>query len=480
MVFVSFEHIDTEVAAVGNLLNDCFDALLNVSDKQPLSVLTDQNDVVLEQKLRMIFRSVVLHFCLPLLIFVRNSKYTISVNLLEMLKAYKYRLKPNIEQRIALSKNLGCVRWVYNWALNRKIEAYQKENRSLSCFDLIKELPKLKAAEETKWLAEADSQSLQMSLRNLDNAFTRFFREKKGFPNFKSKKSNRQSYQIPQRVQVDFEERKIILPKVGGISAKLHRKFDGIIKTVTISKTPSGKYFASVLVETDEKPLPKPEIKYETTIGVDLGLTHFAILSNGEKIENPKHLQKSLNRLKFLQRRLSRKKAGSKRRDKARIRVANLYEKITNQRNDFLHKLSIRLIRENQTIALETLNVQGMMQNHRLAQSIASVSWSRFVEFLQYKAEWYGRNIVFIGRFEPSSKLCSVCGFHNRELTLADRTWICPSCQTEHDRDVNAATNILKFALQSQNLLGRESSELGSLSVHNSGALKREAATSLG
>ena len=392
-----------------------------------------------------------------------------------MLKAYKYRLNPNIEQRIALSKNMGCVRWVYNWALSRKIEAYQKENRSLSFFDLSKELPKLKAAEETKWLAEANAQSLQMSLRNLDNAFTRFFREKKGFPNFKSKKCRRQSFQIPQNVEVDFEKRKIILPKIGAVRAKLHRKFDGIIKTVTISKTPSGKYYASILVETDEKPLPKPEIKYETTIGIDLGLTHFAILSNGEKIENPKYLQKSLNRLKFLQRRLLRKKAGSKRRDKARICVAKLHEKITNQRNDFLHKLSIRLIRENQTIALETLNVAGMMQNHRLAQSIGSASWSRFVEFLRYKAEWYGRNIVFIGRFEPSSKICSVCGYHNSELTLADRTWICPSCQTEHDRDVNAATNIRKFALQSQNLVGRESSELGSQSVYNSSAMKREA-----
>jgi putative transposase len=415
-----------------------------------------------------------LHNCLPLPIFTRYSKCPISVNLSEMFKAYKYRLNPNIEQRIALSKNMGCARWVYNWALSRKIEAYQKENRSLSCFDLMKELPKLKAAEETKWLAEANAQSLQNSLRNLDNAFTRFFREKKGFPKFKSKKCRRQSFQIPQRVQIDFETRKIILPKIGAVRAKLHRKFDGIIKTVTISKTPSGKYFASVLVETDEKPLPKPEIKYETTIGIDLGLTHFAILSNGEKIENPKHLQKSLNRLKFLQRRLSRKKVGSKRRDKARICVAKLYEKITNQRNDFLHKLSIRFIRENQTIALETLNIAGMMQNHRLAQSIASASWYRFVEFLRYKAEWYGRNIVFIGRFEPSSKLCSVCGFHNGELTLADRTWTCPSCQTEHDRDVNAATNIRKFALQSQNLVGREPSEISSQSVHDGGTVKRE------
>jgi len=392
-----------------------------------------------------------------------------------MLKAYKYRLYPNSEQCISLSKNFGCVRWVYNWALSRKIEAYQKENRSLSFFDLSKELPKLKAAEETKWLAEANSQALVMALRNLDNAFARFFREKKGFPKFKSKKSKRQSFQVPQRVKVDFEKRKIILPKIGAVKAKLHRKFDGKIKTVTISKTPSGKYFASVLVETDEKPLPKPEIKYETAIGVDLGLTHFAILSNGEKIENPKHLQKSLKRLKFLQRRLSRKKAGSKRREKARIRVAKLYERITNQRNDFLHKLSIKLIRENQTIALENLSVAGMMQNHRLAQSIGSASWSRFVEFLRYKAEWYGRNIIFIGRFEPSSKLCSVCGFHNSELTLDDRTWICPSCQTEHDRDVNAATNILKIALQSQNLVGRGPSETRSQSVHVSGTMKREA-----
>lgn len=379
-----------------------------------------------------------------------------------ILKGFKYRLYPTEAQQVLIAKHLGCARWLYNWGLNKKVEAYQKENKSLSCIELINELPNLKAAEETSWLKEVNSQVLQMSLRNLDNAFTRFFRKKKGFPNFKSKHQKRQSFQVPQHSMVDFEAGTISIGKLPDIKARLHRKFEGKVKTVTITKTSSGKYFASVLVETvDVLPEKKP-IASNTTLGIDVGLSHFAIFSNGEKIENPKFLKKSIERLAFLQKRLSRKVKGSANRNKARIRVAKLHERITNQRNNFLHKLTSNLVRDNQTdsFCLESLAVANMVKNHTLAQAISDVSWSRFTEFLTYKADCSGKNVVRIGRFEPSSKMCSTCGHIEKEMPLQVRTWNCPSCGAEHDRDVNAAINIKKFALRNQNLLRLEEPEL--------------------
>jgi putative transposase len=376
-----------------------------------------------------------------------------------MLKAFKYRIYPNKEQRQLLSKHFGCVRFVYNWALDKKNSAYQKENKSLSCFELANELAKLKKQDEYVWLNEVNSQSLQMSIRNLDNAFTKFFREKKGFPNFKKKKTT-QSFQCPQHSKVDFENNTLSIVKIPNIKIKLHREFKGDIKTVTISKTSTNKYFASVLVETSDKLPKKPSIKEKTTIGIDLGIKHFATLSNGVKVENPKHLNKSLKKLKKAQRKLSRKEKGSNNRDKARLTVAKLHEKITNQRNDLLHKLTYKLTHDNQvgSIAMEDLNVSGMVKNHHLAQSISDASWSKFVDLLKYKCEWYGKNLIFIGRFEPSSKMCS-CGTINNELTLTDREWTCNKCNTKHDRDILASQNIKKFAIQKQNLIGQELSE---------------------
>jgi putative transposase len=371
-----------------------------------------------------------------------------------VLKAYKYRLYPNKSQIEQIEKQFGACRFVYNWALEQKIKHYEQHKKSLSCFAVTNQLAILKKQDEYKWLNEGNSQALQMAIRNLDNAFTRFFREKTGFPKWKSKKNPVQSFQIPQSHSIDFENNIIKIPKIKEIKAKLSRKFEGTLKTATISRTPTGKYYISILVE-DGKELPEKEpFTDDTTIGVDVGIKDFAVLSNGEKIDNPKYLKNSLQKLKVLSKRFSRKQNGSNNCKKAKLKLAKLYEKITNQRNDFQHKLSKRIVCENQAIALETLKVCNMVKNHRLAQSISDAGWSSFVDKLNYKAKWLGKTILRIGTFEPSSKLCSNCGYHNKELTLAVREWVCPECNTVHDRDINAAINIKKFALQDQNLIG--------------------------
>jgi putative transposase len=340
---------------------------------------------------------------------------------------------------------------VFNWALAQKIKTYEETAKSISQFDLNRQLTQLK--KEQLFLKEVNAQSLQGMTKQVESAFTKFFREKKGFPNFKSKKNPLQAFQIPQSYSVDFDNNIIKLPKLGNVKAVLHRRFEGNLKTATVSRTPAGKYFISLLVD-DEKSLPKKqEFTTETTIGIDIGIKDFVVLSNGEKIENPKYLKTSLKKMKALQRQVSRKVKGSNNRRKVIKKLTKLHEKITNQRNDFQNKLSFRLICENQAIALETLNVDGMIKNHHLAQSISDASWSSFVTKLQYKAEWSGKTILRIGRFQPSSKLCNNCGYYNRDLTLKVREWFCPECNTFHDRDVNAAINIKKFALIDQNLI---------------------------
>ena len=373
-----------------------------------------------------------------------------------MLKTYKYRIYPTKEQEDLFLKHFNNVRFIYNWGLEKKIKEYEQNNKSLSYFNLAKELTVLKQNKQYSWLYEVANSSLQQSLRHLDNAFTKFFREKKGFPKFKSKKNNKQTYTLPIGVKIDFDTQRIYLPKFKKtIKVKIDRKFCGKIKTCTIKKTPTNKYFISVLVETTDIIPKKPKIEEKTAIGIDLGIKDFAILSTGEKIENQKNLAKLMPKLKVLQKRASRKQKGSNNHKKANLRLALLHEKVTNRRNDFLHKLSHRLTHDNQvnTLCLETLNVQGMIKNHRLAQAISDVSWSKFNDYLDYKTEWYGKNLIRIGQFEPSSKVCSVCGNINNELKLSDREWSCENCHTHHDRDVNASKNILKFALQQQNLV---------------------------
>ncbi len=369
-----------------------------------------------------------------------------------MLQAYKYRMYPTRAQVASLMQHIHACRFVYNYSLEQKVRAYEQDGRKLSCYDLNNRLPALK--EEHPWLKEVNSQSLQSANKNLDNAFTRFFREKKGFPKFKSKKNPVQSFQVPQHYTVDFEQGRVKLPKISAIKTILHRPFTGKMKYATVSVTSTGKWFISILVD-DRSPEPEPaSFTLDTTLGIDVGLTDFATLSTGEKVENPRFLKKSLQRLKVLQRRVSRKKRGSKNRKKAIQRLARCHEKIANQRNDFLHKLSFRVVSENQAIAVESLNVAGMQKNHKLARSISDASWSTFFTMLEDKCQKYGKTLLKIGRFDPSSKICSTCGYLNRDLTLADREWVCPDCGTHHNRDINAAINIKKFALQDQNLVG--------------------------
>jgi len=277
-------------------------------------------------------------------------------------------------------------------------------------------------------------------------SFTRFFKQKKGFPTFKSKKNNKQSYQYPRGCSI--ENGLLYVPKLKqGIIIKQDRPFEGEMKTFTISKTSTNKYYVSILVETTDKVIKPKKLKNKTTVGIDLGIKDFAILSTGEKIINPKHLAKSERRLKIRQRRLSKKVKESNNRNKSRRLVARSHEKVKFQRNDFLHKLSTKLIRENQSICLEDLNVKEMMKNRYLAKSIGSVGWSTFKSMLEYKANWYGVNFIEIGRFEPSSQICSSCGYQNKELTLKDRIWICKECGIKHDRDINAALNIKNFGI---------------------------------
>lgn len=359
-----------------------------------------------------------------------------------MFIAYKYRLYPNKEQKILLEKHFGSVRFMYNLALETKQMAYSGNKVNLSRYDLQEQLIDLK--KECEWLKEVNSQSLQCAFMNLDGAYTRFFRGLAGFPKFK-KKSNRQSFQCPQSVVLDKDG--LHIPKFKKpIKIIVHRKFSGKIKTTTISKTPTNKYFASILIDANNSIPPPKEIK--NPVGIDLGIKSFIVTSDGIKFDNPKYLKKSIDRLKILSKRLSKKQKGSNNRNKARINVAKLYEKITNQRKDFLHKASDVITKQYDTICIENLQIDNMLKNHCLARAISDCSWSKFVNMLEYKAEWRGVNIIKIGTFDPSTKLCSACGSINKYLTLADREWTCPNCGVVLDRDHNAAINILNFGLQ--------------------------------
>jgi putative transposase len=364
-----------------------------------------------------------------------------------MLKAFKYRLYPSKEQKVLLEKHFGCVRFVWNWALGKKMEAYQKDKTNLSRYELQAELPKMKKGEQP-WLAEVGSLSIQSKLEDLDKAYTSFFKKKVAYPKFKYKR-NDQKFRVPQNTKVDFEKGKVIIPKfLGGIKCIFDRQFEGDISSSYVSRTTTGKYFISILVE-DGKELPtKPKIAEKSTIGIDLGLKHFATFSTGEKVENPKPLKRFLKKLKKQQRQLSKKTKGSNNRNKQRIKVAKTHEKITNCRKDFHHKLSHKLTHDNQvkTICMETLSTKYMMENSYMARQIADVGWNSFTNILKYKCDWYGKNFVQIGRFEPSSKLCS-CGYINQTLTLKDGKWTCPSCNVIHDRDILAANNIKKLGL---------------------------------
>lgn len=366
-----------------------------------------------------------------------------------MFKAYKYRLYPSDEQKTAIHQHLGCARWIYNYALDKKTKAYTRDKVSLSRFDIQADLPKLKSQPETAWLKEVNSQTLQASLENMDKAFRSFFKQTGGFPKFKSKRDNRQSFQVPASGKVDWEKQTLSIPKIKAIPIILHRKFEGVIKTVTVSKTPTGKYFASILVDVAQEPKTAQSVKPNTTVGLDTGIKTFVVASNGQSFDNARHLKNSLARLKVLQKRASKKVKGSSNRKKANLKVARLHERVTNQRLDHIHQVSSKLTtnREIQTICIEDLNLKGMLQNHNLAQALSDVSIGKFYEVLRYKCEWQGINLVQIGRWEASSKTCSKCGSHKADLSLADRIYSCNHCGRVLDRDVNAAINIKNFGL---------------------------------
>jgi len=356
-----------------------------------------------------------------------------------MLKGMKYRIYPTNSQKDLIAKHIGSSRFVYNLALETKNTAYLGSKHNFSPFDLIKQLPELK--KECEWLKEVNSQSLQQAIQNMDIAFKKFFKGS-GFPKFKSKHKGKQSFAVPQNVIV--ENNLLIIPKFKkGIEIVLHRPVNGTIKSAVISVTPTGKYFASILVDANTEIPSKAPIKENDCIGIDLGIKDFVITSDGEVFENPKHLRKAQSKLKYIQRKYSKNKG-----NRTKQRLALLHEKVVNKRKDFLHKVSTKLIRENQTICLENLGVSNMVKNHNLAQAITDVSWSTFVSMLGYKADWYGKNVLKIGRWSPSSKTCNCCGHINRELTLKDRLWTCPKCNSVLNRDLNASINIKSFALK--------------------------------
>ncbi len=370
-----------------------------------------------------------------------------------MLKAYKYRLDPNNHQKTLLNKHFGSCRFIYNLALETKNYAYLCQKKSLSYYDLTAQLPDLKG--ECEWLKEVDSQVLQQSIINLDKAFTQFFRHGARFPNFKGRQ-NKQSFRNPHPSSILIKNNKISIPKFReGIRIIIDRELKGKVKSATFSKTPTNKYYVSILVDTEVKsPKPKP-IKESTSIGIDLGIKDFIVTSEGIKTDNPKYLKKSIGRLKVLQSRMKNKKKGSSNSKKAYKRIATVHEKIAFQRKDFLHKLSTELVKNHDTLCLENLKVSNMIKNHCLAQSISDAGWGMFVDMCKYKADWNGKNVLQIGTFEPSTKMCNDCGATNQTLTLADREWTC-KCGARHDRDINAAKNIKSFALRN---LGAVSSD---------------------
>ena len=363
-----------------------------------------------------------------------------------MFVAYKFRIYPKKKHRNQIAQHFGCTRWVFNWVLEERQKFYKEPGKTLSRRELQDKLVR-EMKVKYPWLCELNSQTLLAALFHADCALKRFLKGLSGFPQFRSAKCHWQRYHCPQNVRVDFKGNAIHLPKIGRMKAKVHRKVSGKIKTCVVTLTPHGHFYISVLADDGQPFPPKKPIVADTTTGVDVGLKSFFVTSNSTVVDNPRFLDKSLKNLGKKQKIASRKKKGSKGKEQARKAVAKTHFDIAVRRTHFLHAGSNRILSESQaTVAFEDLNTKGMLKNKCLARHISNVSWSRLVNFVQYKADRVGKNVIFCPRFAPSSKLCT-CGYKYNELTLSMREWTCPQCLRHHDRDLLAANNIKKFAL---------------------------------
>lgn len=373
-------------------------------------------------------------------------------------KAYKFRIYPNKQQTILINKTIGSSRFVFNHFLHLWNETYSKTKKGLNYNTCATMLPNMKKSETYAWLKEVDSVALQSSIKNLEDSFNRFFKKQSKAPRFKSKKNTNQSYttrNINNNIQI--ESNKVKIPKLKWVKFANSREVKGRILNATISKRPSGKYFVSLLVEETIRESPKTE----SSVGIDLGIKDFAILDNGTIYNNYKFTCKMEQKIKREQRKLSRKQLQAKKKginlfeaknyQKQKIKVARLHEKVMNQREDFLNKVSTEIIKNHDIICIEDLNVKGMLRNHKLSKSISDVSWSNFVTKLQYKADWYGKEVIKIDKWYPSSQICSSCGANSGKKTLNIRTWTC-KCGVKHDRDINASKNIKNEGLRVRNL----------------------------